>query len=369
MTGLLRSIESGIKGFWHFIDKRTFYFPSAVFVHFFGFYNSLYGVSLSTGIIFVILRFSQSEYQWAFASITFLVNSLNVLKYISVLPTLGAYIASILRIFVSDIPKFIVVVIVVLFSFIGSIHLAARFEAELRQVNNSVCLNESNIIFWFNPEETLTYTFKNPLFTGGIFALDGGPDSVQSSLMSLNIVFTAVYLFFAFLNIIVLLNILIAQLSQTYAEISAEREFYFIFQRVVQYELISIENLILGKYSRLHGVIDNIVVSKSKWNKYLDKSPSRSSDLLVRDIDVRSKLVSEEVSLMENVVKKIKSVQDNSLDVLNLVYDRFMERANENFSRELPRDTSSKAEVNLLNNRLDVLEGKMEKIIQLLENK
>ena len=369
MSSLFRGIGSSIHGFVHFIDKRTFYFPSAGFVHFFDFYNTMSGVGLTTGMIFVILRFSQSEYQWAFASLTFLLNSLNVLKYIRVLPTLGAYMASILKIFVSDIPKFVIVVVVVLFCYTGSIHLAARFEAELRQVNNSICLNESNIIFWFNTEESSTYTLKNPLFSGGIFALDGGPANVESSLMSVNFIFTLVYLFFAFLIIIVLLNILIAQLSQTYAEISAEREFHFTYQRVVQYELISIENLIIGRYTRPGGVIDSIVVSKSNWRKYLDKSPSRSSDLLVRDIDVRTKDVNEKAYLMEYTVNRIKSGLDNSLDILNLVHDRFVGRANENFRRELPHDTSSKTEVKLLNDRLDVLEGKMEKIIQLLENK
>lgn len=369
MSNLFRSIGSNILGFGHFVDKRTFYFPSAFFDYFFAFYNTLHGIGLTAGIILVILRFSQSEYQWAFASITFLVNSLNILKYISVLPTLGAYIASILQIFVFDIPKFVIVVIVVLFCYVGSLHLAARFEAELRQVNNSVCLNESDIIFWFTPEETLTYSLRNPLFAGGIFVLDGGPDSVQSSLMNLNFVFIFVYLFFAFLIIIILLNILIAQLSQTYAEISAEKEFYFIFQRVVQYELLSIENLILGRYSRPRGVIDNVVVSHSKWRRYLDKSPSRSSDLLVRDIDVRSKVISEEVGSMECVVNRVKSGLDNSLDILTVVYDRFVQRESENFREKLPRDSSTNVEVNLLNNRLDVLEGKMEKIIQLLENK
>ena len=158
MSSLFRGIGSSIHGFVHFIDKITFYFPSAGFVHFFDFYNTLSGAGLITGIILVILRFSQSEYQWAFASLTFLLNSLNVLKYIRALPTLGAYMASILKIFVSDIPKFVIVVVVVLFCYTGSIHLAARFEAELRQVNNSIRLNESNIIFWFNPEESLTYT-------------------------------------------------------------------------------------------------------------------------------------------------------------------------------------------------------------------
>ena len=67
----------------------------------------------------------------------------------------------------------------------------------------------------------------------------------------------------------------------------------------MQYELISIENLIIGRYSRPGGVIDSIVVSKSNWRKYLDKSPSRSSDLLVRDIDVRTKVVNEKAYLIQ----------------------------------------------------------------------
>ncbi|KAI6651991.1 Ankyrin repeat protein [Oopsacas minuta] len=355
-------------GFINWFDKKTLYVFPALFKHFYQFYNLLSIAAVSSGTIFIALRLTQDQNQWAFAALTFSLCSMFSLKYVSVLPNLGAYIASILQIFRSDIPKFLIVVFLILFSYIGSIHLAGRYEAQRRHPNDSVCLNDSSYIYWFNYEDSIGYTLKNPLISGTVFVLDGGPSDVQSSLLNLSFVYISIYLFFGFLVIIILLNILIAQLSLTYAEISAEREFHFIFQLVVYYELISTANLILGRYFRPRSVIKHIVLSKTEWRKYLNGSPSRSGDLLTRDIDVRSRNISDNVSLVQTVLSKMKSSLYTTSEIITHLYDNFVELRRDYFCEKLPRDVSTSVDVEQINKRLDVLEGKMERIIQLLEN-
>ena len=362
-------IKLDIFGKINWVDKKTKYLFPAILSYFLGFYNSLNFAFLISVLIFIALRFAQNQTQWAFASTTFLLISLNFLEYIRVLPKLGAYIASILKIFVSDIPKFVVVVTVALLSYTGSIHLAGRYEAQLRIANNSICLNESSFIFWFNLPNTLTYSFMKPLSSGNIFLLDGGPNSVEEDLMTLNFIFVGIYLFFAFLIIIVLSNILIAQLSQTYAEISAEREFHFTLELAVHRELLSTSNILFGHYLRPRSVIDHIVVSSDKWRKYLDKSPSRNSELLVRDIDLRSRDIDKQLETVQHLVYNVNSGLNVSTDMLTNLHKNLIEKKGEHFRGKLSRNITASLEEEQVSNRLDALESKLEKIIQLLENK
>ena len=357
----VREIHLDVFRRMNWVDKKTKHFFPGLLHYLLQFYNFINSLILISAVILIVLRFARNQTQWAFASLTFLLVSLNILDYIRVLPKLGAYIASILQIFLFDIPKFVVVVIVVLVSYIGSVHLAGRFEAQLRQANNSICLNQSSFIFWLNEPDTLTYSLRNPFYSGSIFLLDGGPGNVEEDLRTINFVFVFVYLFFAFLFIIVLINILIAQLSQTYAEISAEREFHFILQLAVQYELLSSNNLLFGSYFRPRSVIDHIVVSGDKWNKYLDKSPGRNSELLVRDIDSRSREVGKQVDTLQALLSRMKAVLNVTLGMVSHLYEDTTEKKGGKHSRNLAAEQVS--------NRLDALDSKMEKIIRLLENK
>ena len=354
----------------YLLDSKTRFFFTAVYFYFAELYNALDIGVLATGIIMFILRIVGDQTQWAFASLTFALLTLGFLQYIRVIPSLGAYIASILKIFGKDIPKFGIVILVVLFSFIGSIHLAGRYEAELRQPDNSVCSN-SSFIYWFSDEASINYNLKYPFISGLILVLDGGPGNVEDSLNTLNVVFFVVYLAFAFLIIVVLLNILIAQLSETYAEISSEREFHFQLYLAIYFELYSTTNTLFGKRYRPRSVIDRVTLSRAKWKVYLDKTPNRNSDLLVRDIDSRTKNVNDKTEGINSKVNAFKKNFSVLTDLLTRVYGGVVEGRGE-FSRGTMRSKSPiRGDVSLesVSSRLDGLEQKMEKIIHLLEAK
>ena len=82
-------------------------------------------------------------------------------------------------------------------------------------------MNDTSQLFFFNQDTTDTYTFLTPFVDGMILLLDGGPGNRQDDILGVNLYFAVIYILFAFTIIVVLSNILIAQLSETYAELNA----------------------------------------------------------------------------------------------------------------------------------------------------
>ena len=262
---------------FHRIDIKLKYFFSAFPEYFDGVYNYIDWLAIISFIVLVILRALSSYTQWSFAGLTFIFFSLSLFKYTRISPALGAYVSGVFRIFAIDIPRFFIIVVIILIAYIGGIHLAARQQPKLN-VSSNVCMNPAYEVcndtesefFWFNQDLTCMYDLRRPLLSGLIFILDGGPGNHVEDIFQDNFFFTLIYLGFAFTIIVVMLNILIAQLSETYGEIIKENSYHYKIELVVTLELKSNLAFWFGKRFRKYTTIESLTIPLSLWNKLKD---------------------------------------------------------------------------------------------------
>ena len=259
--------------FFHRLDVKLKYFFSAFPEYFDGVYNFIDWLGIISFTLLIILRAISSYIQWSLAGLTFIFFSLSLFKYTRISPALGAYVSGVFRIFVIDIPRFFVIIIIILIAYMGGIHLAARQQPR-PNINSNVCLNSpyevcndtKSEFFWFNQELTCLYDLRRPLLSGLIFMLDGGPGNHVEDIFQDNFFFTIIYLGFAFTIIVVMLNILIAQLSETYGEIIKENAYHYKIELVVTLELKSNLAFWLGKRFRKYTTIESLTIPLSLWN-------------------------------------------------------------------------------------------------------
>ena len=315
------------------VDRRLFYLPGATSAYFFDNIIDLSGILCL--ILLGLLRYSgikQWEFnQWTFAALAFIIYTLTLFKYTKIIPALGSYVETVRYVFIHDIPRFLVILCIVVVAFIGGIHLSARRPVPVSEIVDGVYRtaqfldrptscnissqpgNDSYTqLFWLSDMLNRGYDLKRPLLTGSFFILDAGTEDVQNDLLNMNFAFVLLYFCFAFAIIVVLSNILIAQLSQTYAEFSKQNEFHYQLQLVVSIELQSNISFFLGKYFRHYAFIREVNVSHKEWVKLEDKSPGR-------DIERRITLIEEnlEKSFQLLTLESAKSSQrKDTLDAM-----------------------------------------------------
>ena len=363
---------SNYSNLFRFLDKILFNFPSAVLNYIVGF-NVVDFAALVSFVILVVLRSIGSYIQWTFASFTFILFALRLFKYTRIIPSLGAYVRSVFLVFVRDIPRFIVIVLILSIAYFGGIHLAARQQpfsssSQAVSLNQQVCTNSSRSqLLWFNPVRTVDYDLRKPLISSIIFLLDGGPGNVEDDLLNVNIVFAALYIVFAFSIIVVLLNILIAQLSETYSEIIKTNEFHYKMELVVNLELKSNLAFITGKFLRKYNTINKLVIPYSLWEHLKVTCPGKSMEQQVDEIN--DKLNSSELIIKEEALKAIH-IQEWIQDKISLICDLIGEQGNS------LGDVTSKsnepmtfARISAVESKINSLEKKIDKILSVIQSK
>ena len=225
--------------------------------------------------LFVILRIFSSPAQWTFAGITFIFFSLSLLKYTRIFPKLGSYVNNILKVFCAEVPSFLLIVLIILFAFFGGIHLAARQQSVSTQLTPNlttdglinppypVCNSSRTAFFWFNPSLTSIYDLRRPLLAGLIMLLDGGPGTHEEDILQDNFFFTLIYLAFAFIIIVLMLNILIAQFIYTYRQVVSTNNYDYKFELLLDLELKNF--FLFGKYIKKSSSIERIEMPLSVW--------------------------------------------------------------------------------------------------------
>ena len=338
------------------VDRFLVHFFSTFFVYI-GVLNLIDISALISLIFLIILRLSQVPGQWTFASFTFILFSLKLFKYTRIFPSLGAYVRTIVHIFIYDITQFGIIIFIFLLAYFGGIHLAARQNIVERGTDSSLpneqtCSNQSiSSLFWLDQDRTLIYDLRRPLITGVIFLLDGGPGNEESTLLNSNVLFTLLYLTFAFTIIVVMLNILIAQLSETYAQVIKTSGFHYKIELVVTIEFRSNLAFFIGRTLRMSTSIEELTLEPAKWHALKESSPRKDTDLQIEENHSRLK---RNVKLLED--EKLRGtighewVQDK-ITVLG-----------QNIEKTLNQNTT-------LETRIDKLEDKLEQILNLLQPK
>ena len=273
-----------LKDIFPFLNRTFCYLPQGILQYIYDSPTDLLGIV--SFFLYFAIRFDNPNVSWLFASLSFIGFIISLLKYTRVIPSLGAYIATVKAVFSKDIPRFLVLYVIVLVAFIGGIHLAARFQPlgdRMRMrfepnghENPDMCQNDSSQLFFFDDDLTQNYTLLAPFVAGLILLLDGGPGNRDENILNTNIYFAVIYILFSFTIIVVLSNILIAQLSETYAALSAQGTFYYRMGLVVTMELESTLAFFLGKYFRQLSSIKSFNMPIDEWKDLINESPDEN---------------------------------------------------------------------------------------------
>ena len=352
-TGQLFKLKKFFKISSHIkkIDKLVYHFFSAI-IYYFDTLNIIDLSALVSFLILIILRLSQVAAQWTFASFTLILFTLKLFKYTRIFPSLGAYVRSIIKIFKDDITQFGAIIIIILMAYFGGIHLAARQAIvnpgpAVSLSTGESCGNQSfSSLFWLDQERTDTYDLRRPLLTGIIFLLDGGPGNEEASLLESNFLFSLLYIVFAFTIIVVMSNILIAQLSETYGEVIKTSGYHYKIDLIVTIEYKSNLAIFFGRKLRMLTSIEKLLLQRTKWNLLKENSPGKEVDNQIEESYARIK---ENAKALEDAkllsINRHEWVQDK-ITAMGLV----IEKNNETIEA-----------------RMNQLEDKLNKIIDLLQ--
>ena len=283
-----RTLERG-KRFTEVVPwfNRTFcYLPQGILHHIYS--NALELLGILSFFIYLTARLKfESHIAWLFASLSYISFTISLLEYTRVIPSLGAYIATVKAVFSKDIPRFLVLYAIVLIAYIGGTHLAARFEPigggeNGLQTNgsngsNRSCQNNDDQLFYFNDNNN-DVTANDTLltsFVSGLGLLKGEVIS-ESEVLNVNPYFAIIYNIFSFTIIVVLSSLLTAQLARTYARLSAQGTFYYQMGLIVSMELESSLAFFLGKYFRQLSSIKSFNVSIDEWKELINELPEEN---------------------------------------------------------------------------------------------
>ena len=260
------------------VDKRSNFYLRAVYQHF----RETYNVIDICSVIFLILLFAFrlmliffpstfSVLHSTCSALTFTFFTFKFYKFTKMFPSLGIYIETLSNVLSADVPRFSLVILILLVSYIGSIQLVARsYSSEGAQSSFSHLFSDNTVPF-------------SPLLTqfisGLLFIIDGGPGNYETSFV---FIFSIFFLVFTFCIIVVLLNVFIAQLSQTYANIYANKDLLdFKIELALDYETQS--SIVFKVLSPLRRplkriLVERIIVPLKTWKSYYSEYDKRISN-------------------------------------------------------------------------------------------
>ncbi|RUS90621.1 hypothetical protein EGW08_001618 [Elysia chlorotica] len=151
------------------------------------------------------LRFCEHMEQWPVFSMGYLLWTLRIFKYAAVFRQTGAYAQILWRIISHDFLQFTFVFFFILLAFTGSFVLSLRGE-------NSLDLHSETSSFW------------QVLFTGVRILIEAEPVVDYTGDNGYKVMSCVLMVCFLFVCCVVLLNILIAQLSDTYQHVQAHAQ-------------------------------------------------------------------------------------------------------------------------------------------------
>ncbi|XP_060067778.1 uncharacterized protein LOC132547979 [Ylistrum balloti] len=176
----------------------------------------------------VPLRFTERSEQWPVFSIGFLLWTLRIFKYAAVFRQTGAYAQILWRILAHDFIQFTIVFTVILLAFSGSFLLSLRGDGSLNTHQD-------------------TSSFWNILFLGVRILIEAERIIEYTELSPMSCLLMVLFLFTC---CVVLLNILIAQLSDTYQHVQQDAQRGLEVNRAWIVARVELNSFILGKDHR-----------------------------------------------------------------------------------------------------------------------
>ncbi|XP_065884791.1 transient receptor potential cation channel subfamily A member 1-like isoform X2 [Dysidea avara] len=196
-------------------------------------------------LLIIPFRIPNFSVQWVFASLGYLCQTLRGFKYAAVFRSTGAYVQILIKILVQDMVPFSAIFGLFLFSFTGAFYFALRGEEFTdRTLTSTNCSSfddgAENCVTNFTTTESssldihshLTMEYYHVLFTYLRVMIEAediideyfGPQGYEW----LSVI---IYVVFLFLVITVLLNLLIAQMSDTYSNVQSDAQRSLVINR------------------------------------------------------------------------------------------------------------------------------------------
>ncbi|XP_078370761.1 uncharacterized protein LOC144654469 isoform X2 [Oculina patagonica] len=171
------------------------------------------------GYVLISLTFSLkvmgSDHQWTFASFAFVINSLGIFKYSVRDRYLGLYVKCLGTVIYRDMPRFLYVFGIIVFTFTISYYLALKANDPTTSMGTHLVNNRT-----LRKDISCTGSIWCVTLAGVFTWLEG--TSITSSFESIGWQAALLILAFMMCVTIILLNILIAQLSLTYELVQGE---------------------------------------------------------------------------------------------------------------------------------------------------
>ena len=323
--------------------------------------------------LYFAIRISLPNISWLFGSLSFIGFTISSLKYTQFIPSLGAYIATVNAVFRKDIPRFLVLYVIVLIAYMGGIHLAARFvppeKHEIMSFNpngtqsKNVCESDLRQLTFFDEDLTNNYTLLFPFVDGMLLLIGGGAAGKEHQIFRMNLYFAVIYLIFSFTITVVFSAMLIAQLARTYAGLSAQGTFYYEMKLVIAMERDSALAFFLGKYFRQFSSMKSFNVSIDEWKNLRNDSSDANINKQLKNMLLNQNKNSADVC--EGNEKIIS--QSEALDRLGEKVTKMLEKL-DYLQMHVPA-VPKKEDFALvsIDERMNGLEQKLNTIIQLLK--
>ena len=190
---------------------KNFVFLQTFFDYFSDRTNFFDIVGLFSLLILIILRLTSQPTQWAFATITNLINSLRLFQEIALVPFIGPYVNIFFQILKREVPQFVMVNLFYLAMFATTYFIALRTPYTAEGFRNQSLMQNTDRVPGIDNEFYWTFV------SGLRILLEGNLYDDVYVYQHLNWSAVLLYMSFLFLTVVVFLNVFIAQLSDGYS--------------------------------------------------------------------------------------------------------------------------------------------------------
>ena len=269
-------------------------------------------------ILYYIRSPEASQMHWTLAALTFISFTFKFFKYTKIFPTLGIYIETIFKVLKKDVPRFMLIIFLILIGYAGGAHLISRRfnQISLAKTPEGQC----SASLWLSSDYDSVYSIITPLLSGVLFLLGGGPSNFELEIYQVHVIFSLFYLVFAFGIIVVLLNIFIAQLSQTYSDVNSDKDIIdYKAELALRYEQHSNIAFILKWFfskALRRIMVETVSVPIEEWNGYLkfySERIEKDNNVLFED------LKQNQICMEEEKTKGIAQIKGEIKDLKELI--------------------------------------------------
>ena len=269
-------------------------------------------------LILIPLRLTGSPSQWIFATLLFLAYSLSVFRHAKINPTLGLYMSVILRLFFKEVPKFLCVFILLFITSSGALHLVVRYQHS--QTAPLAACNLTYHLGWFGETYFPVYSALAPLF---LLLNPGLGDGDYALFRDQSVWFVLLYLIFAFVIVVFMTSLFIAQLANAYRAIGSYEILRFKLETIVELERNSFASLVFGRWLRKSTSVMKVLIPKHKWEQVVlndeNSLPTYNSNAVTqetnRQVQSSKELVEKRMEDLtrttDNLSNNVESMQDS----------------------------------------------------------